>query len=94
MSEFHGYDQVTGTTKAGKDPYNASYYLAYFQGEFDKKGQIVDPADPMLYWLVPIIQDKDDWATPEEYEKQGGFNHYFTDYISRHAGCGRPVEPR
>ncbi|HEX3150650.1 MAG TPA: hypothetical protein VHR66_21410 [Gemmataceae bacterium] len=92
MSEFHGWDTVSGTTKAGKDPYNASYYLAYFQGEFDKNGRLVDPTDPMLYWLVPIIQDKEDWKDRDEYYERGGFHHYFTDYVSRHARCNRPVD--
>ncbi len=30
-------------------------YLPYYQGEFTPEGELKDPADPLLYWLIPIF---------------------------------------
>jgi hypothetical protein len=29
-------------------------FWPYFQGEFDRDGNLKDPNDPYLYWLIPI----------------------------------------
>ena len=55
--------------RAGRDPYNASLYMPYYQGAFDKDGKLIDPTDPMLYWLVPINQRRDDWSSRREYRE-------------------------
>jgi hypothetical protein len=92
LTEFRGYDQMSGQKIPGRDPYNASLYLPFYQGEYDKNGKLKDPTDPMLFWLVPIVQyQHPDWESREEYKKRG-FDYYFRDYVSRHAGCPRPVE--
>jgi hypothetical protein len=31
-------------------------YLPYFYGEFRPDGTMINPADPMLYWLIPIFR--------------------------------------
>lgn len=43
-------------TLAGKDPTDADLYLPYFQGDFDTAGNLKNPADPMLYWFIPIVK--------------------------------------
>jgi hypothetical protein len=40
-----------------KDPQDDTTYLPYFQGEFDTEGNLKDPNDPYLYWLIPILAD-------------------------------------
>lgn len=40
----------------GADPYDLTFYLPYYQGQFDARGKL-DPEDPFLYWLVPIMRD-------------------------------------
>ena len=38
------------------DPYDKASYLPFFVGEFDVDGKLMNPFDPMLYWIVPIIK--------------------------------------
>jgi hypothetical protein len=39
----------------GEDPNNPRLYLPFYQGEFSPEGKLLDPDDPLLYWLIPII---------------------------------------
>ena len=92
LPQFRGFDPSYGERVVGMSPYNPTLYLPYFQGEFDGHGRLVDPTDPLLYWLVPITNDRQLPASKAEYRQAGGFSRYFTDYASRHAGCPRPTE--
>jgi hypothetical protein len=94
LPEFRGYDPAGGGKVPGRDPYNASLYMPYFQGTFDRDGKLTDPTDPMLYWLVPINQTRQDWTSRQEYRENGGFEKYFVDYVSVHAGCPLPWSSR
>jgi hypothetical protein len=39
----------------GMSPTDPTLYKPYYQGEFDKDGNLKDPTnDPFLYWLIPI----------------------------------------
>ena len=40
----------------GADPHDMVFYLPYYQGKFDTTGQLLDPSDPFLYWLLPILR--------------------------------------
>ncbi|MFO0807194.1 MAG: hypothetical protein U0746_01070 [Gemmataceae bacterium] len=42
---------------ASIDPYAKWTYLPFFIGDFDSNGKLLDPLDPMLYWIVPILRD-------------------------------------
>src|SRR5262249_5143341 len=33
-------------------------YLPFYQGEFDMNGKLLDPDDPFLYWMIPIVRLK------------------------------------
>ena len=73
------------------NPYSPMLYNPYYQGEYDLQGHLLDPTDPELYWLVPIIDRKiklenDKPIPPKE------FDRYFIDYVSIHAGSKRPKE--
>ncbi len=41
----------------GIDPLDETLYLPYYQGEFDPDGNLKDPQDPFLYWLIPILRE-------------------------------------
>ncbi len=94
LADFRGYDTINHRDAPPKSPYNAGLYLPFFQGKFTRDGRLIDPTDPMLYWLVPILQERsrDVPLDREEYKKNGGYDYYFTDYVSRHAGCARPIK--
>ena len=38
-----------------QDPYHPSTYRPYFLGEYDARGELVNPQEELLYWMVPII---------------------------------------
>ena len=78
-----------GLVNPGKrpgDPYHPTTYWPYFMGEFgfvpvpNKPGEwrveLLDPQEPMLYWLVPIIGDPGTDPNRKDY----------IDYLSVHAG--------
>jgi hypothetical protein len=97
LPQFRGYEPNIGQKIMAWDAYMPSLYLPYFQGEFDVKGELKDPRDPLLYWWVPIYNAPKNNrfpATLEEYRRnieRYGNNYYFTDTVSRHAGCDRPT---
>jgi hypothetical protein len=70
------------------DPFHPTTYRAYFLGDYDPAGKLVNPQDPLLYWLIPITP-KPGGAAPGDKDKID-----FDDYLSRHAGFqvewGRP----
>jgi hypothetical protein len=41
---------------AGASPTDPALFVPYFQGEFDREGNLKQPNDPFLYWLVPILK--------------------------------------
>ena len=90
--QFVGFDSMTNTRVNPWGPYNGALYMPYFQGEFDPNGNLKDPEDALLYWLVPIVPYDTPPASRKEYRESGGFKRYFVDYVSKHAGCDRPVE--
>jgi hypothetical protein len=41
----------------GADPRDWINYFPYYEGEYDTKGQLLDPEDPFLYWLLPMMRE-------------------------------------
>jgi hypothetical protein len=81
-----------GEFQDGDDPYDQTTLSAYYQGDFDAKGRLKPSCcrvvrvgkedvevreDPMLYWLVPIIREKDG---------------SITDYVKLHAEDESPED--
>jgi hypothetical protein len=66
--------------RRGVSPYQPTTYKPYFLGEFNVYGELVDPKDSMLYWLVPVIA-RPGGAAPGDPEKKD-----YDDYMSAHAG--------
>jgi len=46
----------------GESALDATLYYPYFMGSFDKKGNLIDPNDAFLYFLLPITRN----ANPNE----------------------------
>ncbi len=40
----------------GRNPFGESTYLPYYFGNYDATGLQLEPDDPMLFWLLPIIR--------------------------------------
>lgn len=62
-----------------RGPYHKTQYLPYYLGKYDNAGTLLDSDDPMLYWLVPIVE-----RTSQVYGSttEKGYN----DWLSVHAG--------
>jgi hypothetical protein len=41
------------------DPTEKNFYYPYYQGEFTPDGELINPNDPYLYWLIPIVKTVD-----------------------------------
>jgi hypothetical protein len=53
---------------AGLDPHAPTLYLPYYVGQFGPTGELLDPDDPFLNWLVPIVPDPlDPQGRPRKY---------------------------
>lgn len=87
--------QFTGVTQPGGrhvDPYYPTTYRPYFLGEFGFRPdpahpgsthiELLNPQEPMLYWLVPVLPRE---PAPHDPEKKA-----YTDYLSQHAGYDFP----
>ena len=59
--------------RATINPFTPLSFRPYYLGEYSPEGVLLNPKDPMLYWLTPIIRDSN--------SKLG-----YTDYMSKHAG--------
>jgi hypothetical protein len=72
-----------GAFAAGQSPCDPTLYLPYYQGEFDRDGNLKDPNDPLLYWLIPILKIQ---------QPAGG--EVVCDFLAIHAGSehGREEE--
>ena len=63
-----------------QDPYHPSTYRPYFLGEYDARGELVNPQEELLYWMVPVIPYI---AAPND--KANPFKKDYVDYMSVHA---------
>jgi hypothetical protein len=53
----------------GIQPDKKWMYLPFFQGEFDIDGKLKNDQDPYLYWLIPIVNEKNPgWSSGETVE--------------------------
>jgi hypothetical protein len=77
----------------GGDPLDKTHYLPYFQGEFDRDGKMVNPQDPFLYWMLPVVR------VPRDYPASGPLRlgvplppdrSKLLDCLEIHASAGDP----
>ena len=64
--------------RGGVGPYHPTTYKPYFVGEFNAYGELVNPREPMLYWLVPV--------SPRPGGTAADPKKNYDDYLSVHAG--------
>lgn len=72
----------------GDDPFAESTYWPYYFGEYSADGTIVEPNDPLLFWLIPIYR-KPPTVTPTARTGMDSVHNY----LKRHAGSD-PFEDR
>ncbi|MBA4188471.1 MAG: hypothetical protein C0467_10740 [Planctomycetaceae bacterium] len=61
------------------NPYHPGTFRPYFLGEFDAHGNLLNPQDPLLYWMLPVLPQQVPVGSTE-----GKGKGYF-DYLSVHA---------
>jgi hypothetical protein len=67
------HDLETGLKRGeGDTPFNPTTYRPYYLGDYGPTGELLNPTDPMLYWLLPIV--------PRETPNKRG--QFFDDYMS------------
>ncbi len=42
---------------AGMDPQDPEFYRPYYMGQYKSDGKLMNPNEPLLYWLLPILRD-------------------------------------
>jgi hypothetical protein len=59
----------------GADPHDWIYFVPYYQGRYDPDGNLLDPDEAFLYWVLPILRENaNDPNSPLLY------------YVYRHSG--------
>ena len=87
---------------AGRDPLDPTLFRAWYLGEYDPQGKLVESSTrDMLYWLIPILRVRDDAPPPEapvgkersraERERWEGGGK-IVNYLRIHAGDGSREE--
>jgi hypothetical protein len=64
---------------SGMSPEEPTKLLPVYMGEFDTDGELLDPKDPLLYWVVPI-----------QFEQDGKGGSVIKNYVAVHAGSEPP----
>jgi hypothetical protein len=72
----------------GIDPFDPTTYIPFFVGEFDVDGNLTEPNDPMLYWIVPIVRGPNHKSGPH-----GSPGLDIRNYVTVHAGSDPFEEP-
>jgi hypothetical protein len=72
----------------GMDPFDPTTYVPFFVGEFDAQGNLTNPNDPMLYWIVPIIRGPNHKPGPP-----GSPGQDIRNYVTVHAHSDPFAEP-
>jgi hypothetical protein len=72
----------------GMHPFDPTTYVPFFVGEFDAQGNLTDPNDPMLYWIVPIIRGQNHKPGPP-----GSPGQDIRNYVTVHANSDPFAEP-
>src|SRR5262249_52448964 len=76
----------------GIEFYDAPTYKPYFMGEFDTEGNLRNPNDPLLYWLVPILyvpkKPVPDYYTPKDHPD----DYKLFDSVEKHSGFRAPIK--
>ena len=88
-SETYGMPAIVPTAA-----YDPIMFLPYYQGDFHADGRLINPNDPMLYWLVPILYKNGDFTDPAsrpkprdaEHLSKEQYDRYYIDYVNIQTG--------
>lgn len=61
-------------------PFHPTTYLPFFMGEYDAHGELIQPQDELLNWLVPVMPRE-----PRPNDPDDPFRKTYLDYMSVHA---------
>ena len=70
----------------GSSPFDPRTFWIYYLGDYDPDGKLIDPQDPMLYWLVPL-PTKPGGPSPTDPKRLP-----YEDYLQKHSGHEFPWE--
>jgi hypothetical protein len=71
----------------GASPGDHSFYLPFYQGAFDADGNLLDPTNAYLYWLIPILKTNPPaLAASESLAGSRRGPELLRDYLTVHAG--------
>jgi hypothetical protein len=76
-----------------RSPVDPRLYYAYFQGEYDADGTLINPDDPFLYWLLPMVYVPRDWPKVPFDADLPMEQMRLLDCVKMHAEY-RPLEPK
>jgi hypothetical protein len=65
-------------------PFEPATYRCYFLGDYTPDGRLIDPQDPMLFWLVPII------PKPNAGDGESKYDDYFEKHANAKVEWRRP----
>ena len=57
-----------------------SLFRIYFLGDYTPDGKLIDPQDPMLYWIIPVTMK------PGKHPLNDPRPEHFDDYLTEHSG--------
>jgi hypothetical protein len=81
----------------GLDSEDPTNFTPYYQGEFDREGNMISkPDDPFLYWLIPILYEpkeghKPAATKPNQSASWNPEDYEIVDYCKMHAE-GRSIK--
>jgi hypothetical protein len=67
-------------------PYDPITYMPYYFGEYDTSGKLLDPGNPLLYWLIPIIRVPTHPIPPWHTFRSNPEEFKLIDGVKRHNG--------
>jgi len=70
--------------RLGLNPFHPGTYRPYFLGEYDARGNLLNPQEDFLYWMLPVVPRT---PGPGDPNKKG-----YIDYMSVHATGMKPEE--
>lgn len=73
-------DLLPSQLAKGQNPYHPGTYRPFFLGEFDVYGNLVNPQEELLYWMIPIIP-----RVPAPNDPDDPYKKDYLDYLSVHA---------
>ncbi|MEZ6139322.1 MAG: hypothetical protein R3B84_02015 [Zavarzinella sp.] len=93
VHEFRGRKVEPEGTIIQPHPYYPGSFLPFYLGEYSADGRLINPEDPMLYWLVPIFPRPDRVFEAQKRDiTDDEYSDYYIDVVTIHAGADHRKE--